>query len=102
MEQNLESIEKEIKTCTNKTRLAELWAVFDVAIELQKTILLETSKAAAIYKKKNLPFLIKKKVSTSVRLTRMRNYQNILILPRYTSTKRRLLWKRRTLILERL
>ena len=59
MEQNLESIEKEIKTCTNKTRLAELWAVFDVAIELQKTILLETSKAAAIYKKKKSSLLNK-------------------------------------------
>ena len=59
VEQNLESIEKEIKTCTNKTRLAELWAVFDVAIELQKTILLETSKAAAIYKKKKSSLLNK-------------------------------------------
>jgi len=37
--------------------------LFDVAIELQKTILLETLKAAAIYKKKKVSFLIKKKVS---------------------------------------
>ena len=90
LEQNLESIKKEIKSCTNKTRHAELCAVADVAMELQKSILLATSKAAAIYKKKKLPFLIKNKVCTSVRLTRMRNYQNILILPRPRLFKERI------------
>ena len=59
LEQNLESIKKEIKSCTNKTRHAELCAVADVAMELQKSILLETSKAAAIYKEKKASLLNK-------------------------------------------
>ena len=52
LKQNIESIKKELNSCRNKTRYAELWAVIDVAMELQKSILLETSTAAAIYKKR--------------------------------------------------
>lgn len=52
LEQNIESIKKEVNYCTNKTRYAELLAVVDVAMELQKSILLETSTAAAIYKRR--------------------------------------------------
>ena len=52
LEQNIESIKKEVNSCTNKTRCAELWAVVDVAMELQKSVLLETSTAATIYKKR--------------------------------------------------
>ena len=52
LQQNIESIKKEVNSCTNKTRHAELWAVIDVAMELQKSILLETSTAASIYKKR--------------------------------------------------
>lgn len=59
LEQNIESIKKEINSCTNKTRHAELWAVVDVAMELQKSILLETSTAAAIYKKRKASLLNK-------------------------------------------
>ena len=52
LEQNIESIKKEVNSCTNKTRYAEVLAVVDVAMELQKSILLETSTAAAIYKRR--------------------------------------------------
>jgi len=56
LQQNIESIKKEVNSCTNKTRYAELWAVVDVTMELQKSILLETSTAAAIYKKSKASF----------------------------------------------
>ena len=52
LEQKIESIKKEVNSCTNKTRCAELWAVVDVAMELQKSVLLETSTAATIYKRR--------------------------------------------------
>ena len=57
--QNVERIKKEVNSCTNKTRYAELCAVIDVAMELQKSILLETSTAAAIYKKRKASVLNK-------------------------------------------
>ena len=60
LEQNIERIKKEVNSCTNKTRYAELWAVVDVAMELQKSILLETSTAASIYKKRKASLLNKK------------------------------------------
>lgn len=50
--QNKESVKKKVHSCKNKTRYAELWAVVDVAMELQKSILLEILTAAAIYKKR--------------------------------------------------
>ena len=67
LEQNKECIKKEVNSCTNKTRYAELWAVVDVAMELQNSILLESSTAAAIYKNRKAALLNKKKACTSVR-----------------------------------
>ena len=61
LEQNIERIKKEVNSCTNKTRYAELWAVVDVAMELQNSILLETSTAAATYKKRQASLLNKKR-----------------------------------------
>lgn len=55
LEQNLEKIKKEIKSCTNKRGHAELLS--EVVMELQKSILLEALKAAAIYKKREFVLL---------------------------------------------
>jgi len=60
LKQNIERIKKEVNSCRNKTRYAELWVVVDVAMELQKSILLETSTAAAIYRKRKASLLNKK------------------------------------------
>ena len=51
LEDNIEDIKREILTCNNRTRRAELLATVDVGRELQKSIILETSTAAAIFKK---------------------------------------------------
>ena len=59
LEENIETIKTQIDSCTNKTRYAELWTVVDVAMELQKSTLLETSTPAAIYKKRKSSFLNK-------------------------------------------
>ena len=55
LKQNIERIKKD-NSCTNKTRYAELWAVVDVAMELQKSILLETSESCCnLQKKESFP-----------------------------------------------
>ena len=51
LEDNIKDINREILTCNNRTRRAELLATADVGRELQKSILMETSMAAAIFKK---------------------------------------------------
>lgn len=51
LEDNIKDINREILICNNRTRRAELLATADVGRELQKSILMETSKAAAICKK---------------------------------------------------
>lgn len=51
LEDNIEDIKREILTCNNRTRRAELLATVDVGRELQKSIILETSTAAAIFTK---------------------------------------------------
>ena len=51
LEDNIKDINGEILTLSNRTRKAELLATVDVGRELQKSILMETSMAAAIFKK---------------------------------------------------
>ena len=47
LEDNIEDIKQEILTCNKTTRRAELLATVDVERELQKSIILKTSTAAA-------------------------------------------------------
>ena len=51
LEDNIENIERELLTCQNRSRRAELLATDAVGKELQKSFLLETSKATKINKK---------------------------------------------------
>lgn len=61
LEDNIEDIKREILTCNNRTRRAELLATVDVGRELQKSIILETSTAAAILTKTKASILNEEK-----------------------------------------
>lgn len=63
LEQNISIINKELMCCKNRTRKAELQAVVGVGEELQKSILLETSKAAKIYSKRKASLLNEKEAT---------------------------------------
>lgn len=63
LEQNISIINKELMCCKNRTRKAELQAVVGVGEELQKGILLETSKAAKIYSKRKASLLNEKEAT---------------------------------------
>lgn len=60
LEQNIDVIKRELICCKNRTKKAELRAIVDVGHELQKSILLETSKAAEIYSKRKASLLNEK------------------------------------------
>lgn len=63
LEQNISIINKELMCCKNRTRKAELQAVVGVGEELQKSILLKTSKAAKIYSKRKASLLNEKEAT---------------------------------------
>ena len=73
MENNIKDINREILTCSNRTRKAELLATADVGRELQKSILMETSMAAAIFKKTKA-YRMKMKKHIFAQFTHMNNY----------------------------
>ncbi|KAJ7391492.1 hypothetical protein OS493_018539 [Desmophyllum pertusum] len=56
-------LKRELICCTNVTRKAELQAIINVAEELQNSILLETSTAAEIYKKRKASLLNQKETT---------------------------------------
>ena len=74
LEDNIEDIKREILTCNNRTRRAELLATVDVGRELQKSIILETSTAAAIFKKAKASILNEEEKNIFVQFTHMNNY----------------------------
>ena len=63
LEQNINIINRELMCCKYRTRKAELQAVVDVGKELQKSILLETSKAGKIYSKRKALLLSEKEAT---------------------------------------
>ena len=63
LEQDIDIIKRELMSCKNRTRKAELQAVVDVGEELKKSILLETSKAAKIYSKRKASLLNEKEAT---------------------------------------
>lgn len=57
LDQNIETIKGELMLCKNNKRKAELQAIIDVADELKHSVLLETSTAAKIYRKRKASLL---------------------------------------------
>lgn len=74
LEDNIKDIEREILTCNNRTRRAELLATVDVGRELQKSIILETSTAAAIFKKTKASILNEEEKNIFVQFTHTNSY----------------------------
>jgi len=74
LEDNIEDIKREILTCNNRTRRAELLATVDFRRELQKSIILETSTAAAIFTKTKASILKEEEKNIFVQFIHMNNY----------------------------
>ena len=80
LDQNIESIEKQIKECRDEAKRVQLLAIAEVAKELKKVILMKTFRALEIYKTAKVKFT---KTNVQESLTSFRAVDTYEMLSKY-------------------
>lgn len=75
LEENIESIENNIKQCKDQSKRAQLLGVAEVAKELQKVLLMPTSRAVKIYKTTKAKFTQMKGLKESTCFRAINTYE---------------------------